>query len=81
MIKRNKTKACFNRIVFIYIKELRLLTLSIVTNLYIVAASVGRDVNVLDVIKGVMIFLTIEIIVLILLILFPSLSMHFQIVC
>ena len=63
-------------IVFIKITELGLLTPPIGANLYIVAASAGKDVNVVDVIKGVVPFLATEIIVLILLILIPSLSLY-----
>lgn len=63
-------------IVFIKLIEVGLLTPPIGANLYIVAASAGKDVNVVDVIKGVVPFLTMEVIVLTLLIIFPSLSLY-----
>jgi C4-dicarboxylate transporter DctM subunit len=44
-------------------------------NLFVVAASAGKDVTVLDVIKGIWPFIILEIIVVILLISFPSISL------
>jgi C4-dicarboxylate transporter DctM subunit len=52
-----------------------LVTPPIGANLYIVASSAGKDINVVDVIEGMLPFLIMEAIVLTLLILFPNISL------
>jgi C4-dicarboxylate transporter DctM subunit len=63
-------------IIFIKLIEIALITPPIGANLYIVAAAAGKDTNVIDVIRGVLPFLLLDCIVLVLLILFPAISLY-----
>jgi C4-dicarboxylate transporter DctM subunit len=62
-------------VVYTKLCQIGLIFPPVAMNLFVVAAAAGKDTTVLDVIKGIWPFIALEVIVLILLCLFPSISL------
>ena len=63
-------------VIYVKLCQLGMIFPPIAINLFVVAAAAGKDTTVVDVIKGIWPFILLEIIVLAILILFPSISLY-----
>jgi len=63
-------------VVFVKLCQIGMIFPPIAMNLFVVASAAGKDTNVMDVIKGIFPFIAIEIAVLVILILFPIISLY-----
>jgi len=63
-------------VVYVKLCQLGMIFPPIAINLFVVAGSAGKDVSVLDVVKGIWPFIILEIIILAILIMFPSISLY-----
>ena len=63
-------------VVYTKLCQLGMIFPPIAINLFVVASAAGDDTSVIDVVKGIFPFILIEIIVLAILILFPSISLY-----
>jgi TRAP-type C4-dicarboxylate transport system permease large subunit len=63
-------------VIYTKLCQLGMIVPPIAINLFVVASAAGKDTNVMDVIKGIWPFILLEIFVLAILILFPSISLY-----
>lgn len=63
-------------VIYVKLCQLGMIFPPIAINLFVVAGSAGKDVSVMDVVKGIWPFIVLEIIILVILIMFPSISLY-----